>query len=76
MRGISFIADIVYGIKHLIQRDKEKCPRCSKKPFIHGFKNYNERYYCTHCHLWETSCNITDTEMKKLTEKGGEENES
>lgn len=69
---MAFIVDVVYGIKHLLQRDKEKCPRCGKEPFMHGFKYNNERYYCTHCHLWEPDWDAIDIEIKKLMEKGGE----
>lgn len=62
------ITDVFYGIKHLIQKDKEKCPRCGKKPFMHGFKYYNDRYYCTHCGLWEPDWKERDKIFKKLME--------
>ena len=40
------------SIKHMLQKDKEVCPRCGRRPFMHGYRP-DEQYYCTHCHLWE-----------------------
>ena len=58
--------DIKYLIKYLLQKNKERCPRCGHRPFVHS---YHEDWYCTNCHLWEPDWKELDRLVKEMIEK-------
>lgn len=44
--------DVYYHIKHLFQRDKNRCPRCGHDNFEHGYIPESHVYFCQRCNLW------------------------
>ena len=64
----SIWVDIKYLFKYLLQKDKEKCPRCGHKPFTHGYPP-NDDWYCTSCHLFEPDWDEIDRWFEEVMEK-------
>jgi len=60
--------DLKYLFKYLLQKDKERCPRCGHKPFTHGYPP-RDQWYCTSCHLWEPDWEEIDRLVEEVMEK-------
>ena len=65
------LSDVYYLVKHWLIRNREICPKCKKKGFLHGFFP-NQEYYCIYCHLWEPEQEIVRKSRKKISERNVE----
>lgn len=62
------IRDTYYFLKYILQKDKDKCPKCGETPFLHGVYP-DDDMYCTNCGFWEPDWEEWDKFIEEMNKK-------